>query len=227
VIRRLAGVIVRPRMTMAELAARPVWAGTWIVILLLGAVCASTLLSTAVGRQAIVDERVRVIETFGGAVSDARYAAWQAAPPWWVYFASGGRLLLTPTVTLVAALGCWVLARRDGTPAQFRQALAIAVHATVVLVVGQLIITPISYVRESLSSPLTLAALIPGLDEGTLPARFFGVLDLFALWWMVLLAIGVAALTRRGQRRYLVVFLSLYLAFAAVMAATIAVAGGV
>ena len=77
---------------MAELAARPVWADTWLVILLLGAVCASILLSTDVGRQAIVDERVRVIETFGGVVSEARYAEWQAAPPWWVYFASGGRL---------------------------------------------------------------------------------------------------------------------------------------
>ena len=43
------------------------------------------------------------------------------------------------------------------------------------------------------------------MEEGTLPARFFGTLDLFALWWMGLLAIGLAALTRRRVRRYVVV----------------------
>jgi hypothetical protein len=227
VIRRIAGMVMHPRLTMAELVRQPVWALTWLFILVLVGGCAAILLVTEVGRQAVVDERVRVIEMFGGAVDDGRYAELQAAPPWWVYFVSGGRFLLTPAVTLLVALACWAVARRDGAPARFRQALAIVVHATVVLAMGQLIATPISYVRESISSPLTLAAILPGLEEGSVPARFFGVLDLFALWWIVLVAIGVAALTRRGVRRYAVVFLSVYLAFAAIMAGAVAAVGGI
>jgi hypothetical protein len=211
---------------MAELVRQPVWALTWLSILVVVGACAAILLVTEVGRQAVIDERVRVIELFGGAVDDGRYAELQAAPPWWVYFVSGGRLLLTPAVTLLVALGCWAIARRDGAPARFRQALAIVVHATVVLVVGQLIATPISYVHESLSSPLTIAAILPGMEEGTVPAQFFGVLDLFALWWIGLVAIGVAALTGLGVRRYVVVFLSVYLAFAGIMAGAIAAVGG-
>jgi hypothetical protein len=227
VIRRIAGMVIRPRLTMAELVGQPVWALTWLSILVLVGACAAVLLVTEVGRQAVVDERVRVIEMFGGAVDDGRYAELQAAPPWWVYFASGGRLLLTPAVTLLAALACWAIARRDGAAARFRQALAIVVHATVVLAIGQLIATPISYVHESLSSPITVAAILPGMEEGTVPARFFGVLDVFTLWWIVLVAIGVAALTRRGVRRYVVVFLSVYFAFAAIMAGTVAAVGGI
>jgi hypothetical protein len=65
------------------------------------------------------------------------------------------------------------------------------------------------------------------MEEGSVPARFFGVLDLFALWWIVLVAIGVATLTRRGVRRYVVVFLTVYLAFAAIMAGAIAAVGGI
>ena len=63
------------------------------------------------------------------------------------------------------------------------QALAIVVHATVVLLIGQVIVTPLHYVRESLTSPLNLAAVLPLMDDGTLPARFFGSLDIFVLWW--------------------------------------------
>ena len=46
--------------------------------LLAVAVCGGLLLSTPVGRQALVDERVRVIEALGGRVDDAAYAALQA-----------------------------------------------------------------------------------------------------------------------------------------------------
>src|SRR5687767_275637 len=102
-IRRVVGVIVRPRLTMAALVAKPAWLDTWLLILAVFAGCGAWLLSSDIGQQALVDERVRVIEAFGGSVDDAAYSALQANPPWWVYFTSAGRLLLTPEVTLLAA----------------------------------------------------------------------------------------------------------------------------
>jgi Yip1 domain len=226
VIRRIAGVVLRPRSTLAELVHRPVWVDTWFFILIVAGVCAGAFLRTDIGRQAVIDERVRVIETFGGAVTDADYATLQARPPWWVYFTSGGRLLLTPAVTLLMATACWAVARAEGVEARFTQALAVVVHASVVLVLGQLIVTPLHYVRESLMSPLNFAAVLPGMDEGTLPARFFGSIDLFAVWWLALIVIGLALLTRRGTRRYAVSAAAVYLVFAAVMAGVIAAVGG-
>ena len=101
---------------------------------------------------------------------------------------------------------------------RFQQALAIVVHASVVLLLGQLIATPLHYVRESLTSPLNLAAVLPLMEDGTAPARFFGSLDLFALWWAGLLAIGLSVLTRRRTMRYVWSIAGVYLAFAAVVA---------
>jgi Yip1 domain len=225
-IRRVAGVVLRPRSTLAELVHRSVWVDTWLFILIVVGVCAGVFLRTDIGRQAVIDERVRVIETFGGAVTDADYATLQARPPWWVYFISGGRLLLTPAVTLLVATACWAVARAEGIEARFTQALAVVVHASVVLVIGQLIATPLHYVRESLTSPLNFATVLPGMDEGTLPARFFGSMDLFAVWWLALIVIGLAVLTRRGTRRYAVSAAAVYLVFAAVMAGVSAALGG-
>ena len=51
---------------MTEVASRPAFALVWVAILAVLAVCAFALLSTSVGRQGLVDERVRVIEALGG-----------------------------------------------------------------------------------------------------------------------------------------------------------------
>lgn len=217
-IRRLVDVVWRPRTILTALVERPVWVGTWAFILMIWAVLGGWLLSTDVGRQALIDERVRVVEAFGGAVSGEQYRTLLAQPPYWVYATSGGRFLLNPVMTLVAAAGLWLAARAERAPARFSQALSIAVHASVVLLLGQLVATPLHYIRESLTSPLNLAAVLPLMEDGTAPTRFAGSLDLFALWWAGLLAIGLSALTGRRTMRYLWAMAAIYGSFAAIVA---------
>jgi hypothetical protein len=226
VTRRLVGILTRPRSTMAEVVAEPQWALPWLTILIIWAVCALPLLTSAVGRQALVDEQVRRIESFGGTVDDARYGALQANPPFAAYLVSGGRLLLTPPVTLAIAMGLILLARRDGVAATASQAVAVSVYASVPLVLGNVAATPWHYVRESLTSPFNLAALLPLADEGTWAARLLGSVELFGLWWTWLLAVGLAAITGRPARRSLAWLLALYLGVAAVMSAVLAMSGG-
>src|SRR4051812_31681577 len=119
------GVVLRPRSTMTEVARQPSFLTTWVVVLLTVAVCGGLLLSTQVGRQALVDERVRVTEAFGQRVDDAEYARLEADPPVSVYLTSGGRLLLMPPLTIVVAAGVVLLGRLDGARLSFVTALAI------------------------------------------------------------------------------------------------------
>lgn len=203
-IRRFADVVVRPRAAMTALVHQPVWLAPWLTILVVCAGTAAWFLRTDVGHQALVDERVRLTEAFGGSVTDTDYAGWLATPPVSVYLTSGGRVLLNPVVTLVAALGLWLGARLEGAaPPSARVCLSLAVHATVVLALGQLVALPLHYVRESLTSPFTLATVVPGPEDGSLTARWLGGIDLFVLWWTVLLGIGLSVLTGRPVGRYL------------------------
>jgi len=226
VIRRIAGVVVRPRATLVEVASRPAWVATWGFILIAWTLCGGWLLASDIGRQALIDERVRVVETFGGTVSDAQYQALQSNPPYWVYLTSGNRALLLPLTTLAVAVAVWLVANGDGGAATFSQALALVVHASVVLLIGQLLATPLHYVRESLTSPLNLTAVLPFMEEGTFRARMFGAVDLFALWWAVLLAMSLSILTRRRVGRYLLAITVAFLGFGGVVAALIAASGG-
>lgn len=222
---RVAGVLWHPRSTMAEVARHPAFISTWIGLLAAVAVCGWALLSTPVGRQALVDERVRVVEALGGRVDDGAYAALQAHPPLLAYPTSGGRLLVNPGVTLLVALGLVVLGALDGARVRYVVALAVAVHATVVLAVQQVLVTPLHYLRESLTSPSTLAGLLPMLEEGTWAARLLGSVDVFGLWWVWLLAVGLAAATGRPGHRYLWRLGLAYVAVAALVAAAMVLLG--
>lgn len=224
-MRRVTGVLMHPRATMAEVVQHPAFITTWIVALLAVTVCGGLLLSTPVGRQALVDERVRVTEALGQRVDDAEYASLQASPPVLVYLTSGGRLLLAPPVTILVAAGLVLLARVDGAAVPFGTALAIAVHATVVLALQQMVATPLHYVQEALTSPTTVAGLLRVFDEGTWPSRLFGTIDVFGLWWMWLLSLGLAAATAQPARRYIWRLLAVYAGVAAIVAAVFAVMG--
>ena len=224
-MRRVTGVLMHPRATMAEVVRHPAFLTTWVVVLLVVVVCGGLLLSTQVGQQALVDERVRVTEALGGRVDDADYARLEAAPPVSIYLTSGGRLLITPPVTLLVAAGLVLLARLDGVGLTYVTALAIAVHATVVLALQQIVATPLHYIAESLTSPTNVAGLLRMFDEGTLPARLFGSIDVFGLWWMWLLSVGLAAAAGKPARRYLWRLLAVYVFVAAIVAAVFAVLG--
>ena len=94
-----------------------------------------------------------------------------------------------------------------------------------VLALQQIVATPVHYVYESLTSPTTLGGILRLFDEGTLPARVFGTIDAFGLWWMWLLSVGLAAATARPARRYLWRLMAVYVGVAALVAAVFAVLG--
>jgi hypothetical protein len=225
---RLTGMLLRPRATLqaAIAAGAGAVAVTWLTILAVCLASGAWLLTQPVGRQAVVDEQVRVIEALGGRVDDASYRAWQASPPWRTYFTSGGRALLLPITTVLVAAGLFLFARRHAPGVRYLAALSVAVHASVVLAAQQVVATPVHALRESLTSPFNLAALLPFFDEGSLPARVLGTVELFGLWWAVLLALGAAALTGRRARTYVGPVVGGYVGVAAVVAGIVVLMGG-
>ena len=84
-----------------------------------------------------------------------------------------------------------------GGTSTFKQLFAVFVHSTAVTVVQQLFVTPLNYVRESATSATNLAVFLPMLDESSFLAKLLGTIDLFIVWWVVVLAIGLGVLFKR------------------------------
>jgi len=105
-----------------------------------------------------------------------------------------------------------------GGNAKFKQVFAVVVHSGVVIAVQQFFVLPLDYFRESLSSPTNLAVFVPMLDENTFVVRALGAIDLFLIWWMVNLSIGLAVLYSRRTGPIATTMIAIYLALALVIA---------
>jgi hypothetical protein len=116
--------------------------------------------------------------------------------------------------------------RRAGPRASYVQVLAVVCYGGVILALRQVIATPIDYARESIASPTTLVQFVTMLDEASPVARFLGVIDLFVVWWIVVLAIGMSVLYRLSTRRLALVFTGTYVALALLAVIAMAVSGG-
>jgi hypothetical protein len=117
----------------------------------------------------------------------------------------------------------WV---RGGTAA-VGQVLAVVANASVILMLRHMVAAPLNYARETMASPTTLGALFPTADQASAIARFLAFIDLFVVWWLIVLATGTAVLYRQRVRSVAALFMGVYAAVALAMAGIMAALGGV
>ena len=223
VLSRGAGVICRPRATMAQVAAAPSWLGMTVLPAVLAAAALAVLYQTEVGRLALADRWERGALAVGWPLDDAGYARLLSATRYGWAYAVAMALLAGPV--LVAAL-IRLTVRGEAPRPGFAAVFAVSVHAGLILSLGQVLSAPVAYARETLASATALAVWFPGLDQGSGIAPLLGMLDLVVVWWAVVLAIGVAALYQRRARGLALRFIGAYVGAAMLLALVLAVAGG-
>jgi hypothetical protein len=184
------------------------------------------LFQTEVGRLALVDQWERTAIAFGQPVDDARYEDLRALSERGVLYSAAASLLTGPVLIVGVASLLFVVLRSRVQPTSFRQMLAVVTHASVILTLRQVIAAPIAYARETTASPTALGVWFPMFDESSPMARFLGALDLFMIWWVVVLAIGVSVLYRRSARPLALTFVGAYVGIALVVAVATALLGG-
>jgi hypothetical protein len=224
---RIAGVIRRPRITFEALRLVPRFADVLLLTFLVNAALSTALLQTRVGRLALLDQWERTAVAFGQEISDEQYASMRAATSQSTAYAlastfAGGPLLTVSIAGLLYA-GFRLSAGRKTT---YRQVLAVVAHAGVILMLRQVVATPIVYARETLASPVTLSLFFTVLDEASPVARFLAAVDLFVVWWAIAIAIGMSVLYERPARRLALVFVAFYALLAVILTVTMALSGG-
>jgi hypothetical protein len=224
---RMVGVIRRPRTTFAALKTAPRWADVLMITFLVTTALSVALLETRVGQLALLDQWERTAVAFGQDISDEQYAAMLDASENGAVYAFASSLASGPIVALGLAALFFAGFRVTGARGvSYRQVLSVIAHAGVILMLRQVIATPIVYARETLTSPATFSLFFTVLDEASPLARFLGVLDLFVIWWLVAIAIGISVLYGRSARHLALAFIAIYALLALTLALTMAVTGG-
>jgi hypothetical protein len=223
---RAVGIIVSPKETFAKVVQQPKWFGMLLVLVIVSAGLNFAFLSTEVGRQAMLDNQVRQTESLVGPVSDQQYQGMERMLPFMKYMTAVGTLIAVPIVMLIMSGILFAVFTMLGGGAAFKQLFSVVVHAGAVSVLGQVIIVPLNYMRESMSSATNLGVLLPMLPEGSFLARFSGMVDLFTVWWVIVLAIGLGVLYRRKTTPIAVSLFAVYGIIAVGVAAFMAMRSG-
>jgi hypothetical protein len=224
---RILGIVLSPRDTFVGVVAAPRVFGVLAFVALVGALAVGGFLFTDVGQQAWLDQSVSQSEAWGRPVTDEQYAGMERMAPYVGYIGIAQMIGGIPLLLLVLSGILYAIFTAGlGGNATFKQLYAVAAHSTAIWALGWIFVMPLNYVRETLSSPTNLSALLPMLDEGSFLAGLLGAVDLFLVWWTVVLAIGLAVLYRRRTQSMIVSLLAVYAVVAVVIAGVRSALGG-
>jgi hypothetical protein len=224
---RIVGVIFSPGETYRSIVAHPRVLGALAVATIVTAAALFVFLSTEVGQNAALDQQLRVLESFRINLPDQAYDRLEQQAAMGRYFAAGGILLSAPLIcAIVAGVVILVFNVVLGGEASYKQAFAVVAHAEILIALQQLFVLPLNYARETISSATTLAVFMPMLDEISFPVRFLSWIDLFRIWWIVSLAIGVAVLYKRKSGPIAWTLIGLYVLFALAIATAMSAFAG-
>jgi len=197
-ISRILGVYFSPRATFADVAARPKAFGVLAVGILVVVAGLFTLFKTEVGQQAWIDQQVQASRSFGREIPEQQLQGMERIAPYIAYIVACGYLVVIPIIVLIiSGILLGIFNALLGGDATFKQMFAVVAHAGLITALQTLFAMPLDYVNKTLSSPTTLGVFAQALDATSFPAPLLGTIDLFQIWWLVALSIGLGVLYKR------------------------------
>ena len=197
---RFWGILTSPRETFADVVARPRWFGMMaLVVILVTAVCTGGFFSTQVGQTAWLDQIVEQARQSGQEMPEAQWATMQKMASYMGVIYAVSTIVVAPIMWLIVTGHPLRGVQRGAGRRRRRSSRCSRCSCTrrAITVVQQLFVTPLNYVRETMSSATNLAVFLPMLDESSFLAKFLGTIDLFLIWWVVVLSIGLGVLFKR------------------------------
>lgn len=227
IVARFIGIITSPKATFASVVAHPKWLGMLALTTVLIAAFTALPLTTPAGRQAGLDQQVESMKSIGFEVNDEMYAQMEKSSQMAPYTTGISVLFVSPIFTvIVAGILFAIFNAAMGGEASFKQVFTVLVHAGAVSALSTVFSGVINYFRGGVSSAANLGALLPMLPEGSFVANLLGTVDVFLIWYVIVLAMGLAVLYRRRTQPIAISLMVFYAVIAVIIAVVKSRAGG-
>jgi len=220
---RLIGVLFSPKETFAAIVARPRWLAVMIVTLVMSSAAYYVILSSQDMQDAIVDQQVRAMESRGNVVSDQQIANIERFIGYLPVGYAVGIFVLGPLFgAAIAGIVTGIFTALMGGNGTFKQVFAVMNHAGFIPAISALFIAGMLAVG---AKPIgarppgaNLGVFLPMLEDTSFLAVLLRSIDMFLLWWMVVLAIGLGVLYKRRTGPIATTFIGLYIVIALLIA---------
>ena len=211
-ISRSIGVITAPRATFEKIVAAPRVGGALMLVALISTAAIFILLSSERGQQAWLDQAVAQQEAWGGTVNDEAYARMQGMAKYAAYMGAAQFIVGVPLGALITGGILFAIFNAlMGGAATFKQVMAVVAHSQIISALAFLVTTPINYAKGTMTGATNLGVLFPMLDESSFMARVLASMDLFLLWWLFVLSMGIAVLYKRKTSSVAMVLFGIFI----------------
>lgn len=196
---RFTGIITSPKATFEAVVRRPKVLGILALVAFLVGGSQAAMGLTEKSRQASLDFQVQQMEKMGMTVTDQVYESLVARQKYSAYISFAGTFIGFPIMLLLmSAILYAVLNAVMGGTAEFKQVMAVCAHSMVISSLGAVFAGIMNFVRGSISASVAnLGMLLPMLPERSFAANLAGAVDVFTIWWVIVLSIGLGVLYKR------------------------------
>jgi hypothetical protein len=227
VVARFIGILTSPRSVFTGVAAVPKVFGIFAITTVLVAFFTALPLTTEDGRQAAIDQQISSMQSFGVQVTPELESRLEQGAGRMPYTTAIGVLVISPIMLLiVSGIFFAVFNAALGGEASFKQVTAIVAHAGVISGVSAVFAGIINYFRGGMGSVTTIASLLPMIPEQSFVGHLMGAIDIFLLWYVLVLAMGLAVLYRRRTQPIAISLFAVYAVIAIGIAVFKSRAGG-
>ena len=205
---RVFGIFTNPRETMADIVTRPTWLVPLIILMLTSAVSVF-FLQDLILENALDDMSKRpnvTQEQMAAATPMIKIFTWIVP-------------LFVPIINLiVAALFLFIGNVILGGESNFRTAFAVTCWSGLVTVVSSIVNVPLMLNRGEMRNATSLNFMLPW-EENQSPLFFvLSQIDIFYLWWLVVLGLGFAAAYKLSTKKGITTVFVAFAVYVAVVA---------
>ncbi|HEV8335209.1 MAG TPA: Yip1 family protein [Candidatus Polarisedimenticolia bacterium] len=213
---RAVGIFTAPSRVFEEMKRRPAWLAPLLVVTLLLAGLYGVLFVTPEGATALRQQMQEANEKAGRQIPPETVDKQVAVTR---YFWPASIVVFTPVATLLlAGLVYLIFSIGLGGEGTFKQTFAAYCHVGLIGLIGGLVTVAVIYLKQSVRASTTLTAFLPFLDEASFAYKFFRCIDVFVLWQLGVLSIGMGILNNLSTKKSATVLFSLYLSISLIIA---------
>jgi len=219
---RIVGVFFSPENTFRAVVARPRWLGVMAITLVIGAACQYVILSSPELQDAIIDQQVRAMNS-QGAASEQQIAGVERFIGMLPVIYAVATFVLGPLfVAAIAGILVGIFTTLMGGQGTFKQMYAVLTHSGVISTLSgvfsaALVVAGVPPVGVR-PPGANLGIFVPMLEETSFVYLFLQTLDIFLLWWLVVLAIGIGVLYKRRPGGIATTLIGIYVVIALLVA---------
>jgi hypothetical protein len=226
-VARFIGIITSPKDTFTRMVPVPKWFGMLALTTVLVAVFSALPMTTEAGKQAGIDQQVEQRRSFGVETSEQDYAQMERMSGVMPYITLAMILIMAPIMAVIfSGILFAIFNAALGGEASFKQVLTIFVHAGAVSALSTVFSGIVNYFRGGVGSVANVGALLPMLPERSFLANLLGTIDVFLVWYVIVLAMGLGVLYKRRTQPIAISLFVVYAIIAVVIAVFKSRAGG-